>query len=50
MLKEISEKREELMNLALKHGLNSEVTINCSQELDQLIIIFQKQYLASASL
>ncbi|MGD6817714.1 aspartyl-phosphate phosphatase Spo0E family protein [Metabacillus sp. 84] len=35
---EIESKRKSLIDLALKHGLNSDVTLKCSQELDHLLL------------
>ena len=45
MLDIIKEKQSELVECALLHGMNSETTIKCSQELDKLIIMYQKQSL-----
>lgn len=38
----INELKKELILIAKETGLNSHDTINCSQELDQLIVVYQK--------
>lgn len=42
----IFKKRKELLELAVKNGLNSTPTIKCSQELDDMIIAYQRMQLA----
>lgn len=44
LLKKINEKKSELLKVVSKNGLNSELTIRCSQELDKLILFYQKHY------
>ncbi|MEH7522201.1 aspartyl-phosphate phosphatase Spo0E family protein [Bacillus sp. JJ1503] len=41
ILLHIQEKREKMINSARKYGYTSEDTIQCSQELDQLIYEYQ---------
>ncbi|MFJ7977939.1 aspartyl-phosphate phosphatase Spo0E family protein [Peribacillus sp. NPDC096379] len=38
----INELKKELILIAKETGLNSHSTINCSQKLDQLIMVYQK--------
>ncbi len=38
----INELKKELILIAKETGLNSHDTINCSQKLDQLIVVYQK--------
>ena len=40
--KEISLKREEMIKVALERGMQSEYTIRISQELDELIVEYQR--------
>ncbi|KZZ84569.1 MULTISPECIES: aspartyl-phosphate phosphatase Spo0E family protein [Bacillaceae] len=40
---EIESKRKTLIDLAQKYGLNSDVTLKCSQELDHLLLQEIKQ-------
>ncbi|MTH53316.1 Spo0E family sporulation regulatory protein-aspartic acid phosphatase [Bacillus mangrovi] len=35
---EIESKRKNLIDLAQKHGLNADITLKCSQELDTLLL------------
>ncbi|WP_332632420.1 aspartyl-phosphate phosphatase Spo0E family protein [Halalkalibacter flavus] len=42
LLASIVLKRGELINIARKHGLNSEETLKCSQELDNLLNTYQQ--------
>ncbi|MFC7063431.1 aspartyl-phosphate phosphatase Spo0E family protein [Halobacillus seohaensis] len=35
-------KREEMLKIAKKFGMNNQKTLECSQELDKLIIKYQK--------
>jgi stage 0 sporulation regulatory protein len=44
MLAEIKLKREIMIQCANKYGLTNEKTIECSQELDELINDYQKSY------
>ena len=37
----INELKKELILIATEPGLNSHNTINCSQKLDQLIVVYQ---------
>ena len=37
----IEKKREKMMNLATKYGFHAKETIRCSQELDELINLYQ---------
>ncbi len=39
---EIEKKRRELVSKTLKYGFSSEVTVKCSQELDNLLNSFEK--------
>jgi stage 0 sporulation regulatory protein len=41
LLADIQRKREEMLDIAKNSGLNSDMTIRCSQELDNLILIYQ---------
>ncbi|WP_096190363.1 aspartyl-phosphate phosphatase Spo0E family protein [Evansella halocellulosilytica] len=43
MEKAIVEKQEELERLVSTYGVGSDFVIKCSQELDELIIQYQKQ-------
>ncbi len=40
----INELKKELILIAKETGLNSHDTINCSQKLDQLIMVYQNTY------
>ncbi|WP_156178118.1 aspartyl-phosphate phosphatase Spo0E family protein [Bacillus sp. SA1-12] len=40
----INDLRKELIQSVEKNGLNSPDTISCSQKLDQLIKVYQKEY------
>lgn len=42
LLKEISIKKRELVNIAMDKGIASTETIECSQELDELINSFYR--------
>lgn len=42
LLQSINEKRDEMLITANKYGLQSDKTIKCSQDLDQLILKYQK--------
>jgi len=42
LLQLIKQKREEMMEISNIHGVASEVTLKCSQELDELIIRYQR--------
>lgn len=42
LLKEISMKKRELVNIAMDKGIASTETIECSQELDELINSFYR--------
>ncbi|WP_059173738.1 aspartyl-phosphate phosphatase Spo0E family protein [Bacillus sp. FJAT-27445] len=42
LLEEIQKKRKVMIELANKNGLTSEMTIQCSQELDDIIVAYQK--------
>ncbi|EIJ81709.1 hypothetical protein PB1_02180 [Bacillus methanolicus PB1] len=44
MMKEIQHKREKMIDFAQKHGLTSERTIRCSQELDMLLNEYQRTF------
>ncbi|MDE3838315.1 aspartyl-phosphate phosphatase Spo0E family protein [Bacillus methanolicus] len=44
MMKEIQHKREKMIDSAQKHGLTSERTIRCSQELDMLLNEYQRTF------
>ncbi|WP_461183820.1 aspartyl-phosphate phosphatase Spo0E family protein [Virgibacillus kimchii] len=39
----IEDKKEEMLRFSKEHGINSEETLNCSQELDELILQYQMQ-------
>ena len=40
--KMIEMKRKELIEIGLKYGFNSSLTLNASQKLDELILQYQK--------
>ena len=42
--KMIEMKRKELIEIGLKHGFNSSLTLNASQKLDELILQYQKYH------
>ncbi|MFS0861802.1 aspartyl-phosphate phosphatase Spo0E family protein [Fredinandcohnia sp. 179-A 10B2 NHS] len=42
LLNQINRKREEMISVANSTGFTSEETIECSQELDELINIYQR--------
>jgi stage 0 sporulation regulatory protein len=42
---QIVRKRQKMVEIGGKTGLSSEETITCSQELDQLLTLYQKQLL-----
>lgn len=44
LLLTISLKREEMVYFAETRGLNEKLTIRASQELDELIVSYQKKY------
>jgi hypothetical protein len=43
LMEVIIEKKEKLVKLASKNGLTSNETVKCSQELDILLNLFQRQ-------
>ncbi|WP_269528346.1 aspartyl-phosphate phosphatase Spo0E family protein [Anoxybacteroides tepidamans] len=43
----IEEKRQQMIELALTYGFTAKETVQCSQELDELLNIQLKQTLAS---
>ncbi|AZB44787.1 aspartyl-phosphate phosphatase Spo0E family protein [Bacillus sp. FJAT-42376] len=43
LFNEIESKRKNLIDLAQKHGINSDATLKCSQELDHLLLQEIKQ-------
>jgi hypothetical protein len=44
---EIEKKRQQLIDLAAKHGLTSSQTLRCSRELDHLLDLHQEKLLKS---
>lgn len=44
LLTKIDEKKIELNKIAAQNGINSGQTIKCSQELDDLILVYQKYF------
>jgi hypothetical protein len=42
---EIEKKRQQLIELARKHGLTSSQTLRCSRELDRLLDLYQEKLL-----
>ncbi|WP_164670240.1 aspartyl-phosphate phosphatase Spo0E family protein [Virgibacillus doumboii] len=38
----IEQKREQMFKTAATHGMNHQLTLKCSQELDKLILEYQK--------
>lgn len=44
LMKKIQQKREEMIKLASLMGLAAKETIQCSQELDQLLNCYQQKY------
>lgn len=49
LLEEITRKQEELVQTVYMHGLDSKITIQCSQDLDELIIEYQSSLLKVAA-
>lgn len=45
LLVEIVLKRQKMVQLGEEKGLTNEETVTCSQELDQLLLVYQKQRL-----
>ncbi|MED4000810.1 aspartyl-phosphate phosphatase Spo0E family protein [Priestia megaterium] len=45
LLVEIVQKRQKMVQLGEEKGLTNEETVTCSQELDQLLLVYQKQRL-----
>lgn len=43
MKNRIEEKKNEMLGIARKYGIESEETLKISKELDKLILIYQKQ-------
>ncbi|MGM0859821.1 MAG: aspartyl-phosphate phosphatase Spo0E family protein [Bacillota bacterium] len=43
LLNEIEKKRAELLQIVMTNGMTSHITIELSQELDHLLIQYQKQ-------
>lgn len=43
MKNQIEEKKNEMLGIARKYGIESEETLKISKELDKLILIYQKQ-------
>ncbi|MFD1362811.1 Spo0E family sporulation regulatory protein-aspartic acid phosphatase [Lentibacillus salinarum] len=39
----IEQKREQMLSVASKYGMENEKTLECSQELDKLILEYQKK-------
>ncbi|WP_078553376.1 aspartyl-phosphate phosphatase Spo0E family protein [Bacillus alkalicellulosilyticus] len=44
LLLAIETKRNQMIDLAEKYGYTSEITVQCSQELDKLLNLAQKSY------
>ncbi|MFC0189669.1 aspartyl-phosphate phosphatase Spo0E family protein [Fictibacillus aquaticus] len=42
--KDIGLKKDELLKLAALRGFTNKDTVKCSQELDQLLNVYQKRY------
>ncbi|MGD2352164.1 aspartyl-phosphate phosphatase YnzD [Bacillus subtilis] len=49
LLKEIEKKRAELLQIVMVNGMTSHITIELSQELDHLLIQYQKQRLRAVA-
>ncbi|ANY35176.1 Spo0E family sporulation regulatory protein-aspartic acid phosphatase [Bacillus subtilis subsp. subtilis] len=49
LLKEIEKKRVELLQIVMANGMTSHITIELSQELDHLLIQYQKQRLRAVA-
>ncbi|NPC92903.1 aspartyl-phosphate phosphatase Spo0E family protein [Bacillus sp. WMMC1349] len=47
LLHEIEEKRKELVNIIMTNGMTSHITIQHSQQLDNLLLEYQKLSLGS---
>ncbi|WEG11776.1 aspartyl-phosphate phosphatase Spo0E family protein [Pullulanibacillus sp. KACC 23026] len=47
MRDEIEKKRQQLILIANKYGLNAELTLKCSRELDRLLDNYQEKTLLS---
>ncbi|MGG0306912.1 aspartyl-phosphate phosphatase Spo0E family protein [Priestia megaterium] len=45
LLVEIVQKRQKMVQIGEEKGLTNEETVTCSQELDQLLLVYQKQLL-----
>ncbi|MGV3487092.1 MAG: Spo0E family sporulation regulatory protein-aspartic acid phosphatase [Tuberibacillus sp.] len=43
LVKKIREKRQEVLTLSQAIGINHEKTLACSRDLDQLIIMWEKE-------
>lgn len=41
LLEKINDKREEMIEIAIKEGYTSEMAVNCSQDLDMLLNEYQ---------
>ncbi|HLS20336.1 MAG TPA: aspartyl-phosphate phosphatase Spo0E family protein [Bacillota bacterium] len=44
LLKKIEKTRQEMYQLSKNSDLNSQVMVDCSQRLDQLLNLYQKKY------
>ncbi|UPV81103.1 aspartyl-phosphate phosphatase YnzD [Bacillus rugosus] len=49
LLNEIEKKRAELLQIVMVNGMTSHITIELSQELDHLLIQYQKQRLRAVA-
>ncbi|MCY8781762.1 aspartyl-phosphate phosphatase YnzD [Bacillus spizizenii] len=49
LLNEIEKKRAELLQIVMANGMTSHITIELSQELDHLLIQYQKQRLRAVA-
>ncbi|KAF1681314.1 aspartyl-phosphate phosphatase YnzD [Bacillus mexicanus] len=49
LLNEIEKKRAELLQIVMANGTTSHITIELSQELDHLLIQYQKQRLRAVA-
>ncbi|WP_439024941.1 aspartyl-phosphate phosphatase YnzD [Bacillus halotolerans] len=49
LLNEIEKKRAELLQIVMSNGMTSHITIELSQELDHLLIQYQKQRLRAVA-
>ncbi|CAN2251402.1 aspartyl-phosphate phosphatase [Bacillus vallismortis] len=49
LLNEIEKKRAELLQIVMANGMTSHMTIELSQELDHLLIQYQKQRLRAVA-